>query len=69
MFNREKWKTRIKLATAIHDYIELRDNIRLDCQEEPCHLGPGRSRQQLKRWDLVSLQHRLRSTVNVKIYF
>ena len=26
LFNRKKWKTRIELATAIHDYIELWHN-------------------------------------------
>jgi Integrase core domain len=28
LFNRKKWKTRIELATAIHDYIELWHNTR-----------------------------------------
>jgi putative transposase len=28
LLNRKKWKTRIELATAIHDYIELFHNIR-----------------------------------------
>ena len=28
LFNRRKWKTRIELATAIHDYIELWHNTR-----------------------------------------
>ena len=28
LFNRRKWKTRIELATAIHDYIELWHNPR-----------------------------------------
>jgi hypothetical protein len=28
LLNREKWKTRIQLATAIHDYIELFHNTR-----------------------------------------
>ena len=28
LFNRNKWKTRIELATAIHDYIELWHNPR-----------------------------------------
>jgi transposase InsO family protein len=26
LFNRKRWKTRIELATAIHDYIELFHN-------------------------------------------
>jgi putative transposase len=28
LFNRRKWKTRIELATAIHDYIETWHNTR-----------------------------------------
>jgi putative transposase len=28
LFNRRRWKTRIELATAIHDYIELFHNAR-----------------------------------------
>ena len=28
LFNRRKWKTRIELAAAIHDYIELWHNTR-----------------------------------------
>jgi putative transposase len=28
LFNRKRWKTRIELATAIHDYIELFHNTR-----------------------------------------
>ena len=28
LFNRRKWKTRIELASAIHDYIELWHNTR-----------------------------------------
>jgi putative transposase len=28
LFNRRKWKTRIELAGAIHDYIELWHNTR-----------------------------------------
>jgi putative transposase len=28
LLNRRKWKTRIELATAIHDYIELWHNTR-----------------------------------------
>jgi putative transposase len=28
LFNRKKWKTRIELATAIHDHIELFHNTR-----------------------------------------
>ncbi len=28
LFNRRKWKTRIELASAIHDYIELFHNTR-----------------------------------------
>ena len=26
LFNRKRWKTRVELATAIHDYIELFHN-------------------------------------------
>jgi transposase InsO family protein len=28
LFNRKRWKTRVELATAIPDYIELFHNIR-----------------------------------------
>jgi transposase InsO family protein len=28
LFNRKRWKTRIELATGIHDYIELFHNTR-----------------------------------------
>jgi putative transposase len=28
LFNRKRWKTRIELSTAIHDYIELFHNTR-----------------------------------------
>lgn len=39
LFNRHGWKTRIELATAIHDYIELFHNTRPNW-----HGGSGRSR-------------------------